>query len=128
MEDKGAEEMKIEHIGIIVEDIRKSAYELEKTGLGSFHFDVGEYYTGQTLLLGKSGGSPHIELIQVLEGNIPYNKVGFHHIGVLVEDMTQALVTTCYYIVGEARREGVHLVFLDTIKECGYLTELIQHD
>ena len=120
--------MKIEHIGIIVEDIRKSAYELERIGLGPFRFDVGEYYTGQTLLLGKSSGSPHIELIQVLEGCIPYNKIGFHHMGVLVENMTRALVATCYYVVGEARRDGVHSVFLDTIKEYGYLTELVQRD
>lgn len=120
--------MKIEHIGIIVEDIRKSAYELEKMGLGPFRFDAVEYYTGQTLLLGKSGGNPHIELIQVLEGYIPYNKIGFHHMGVLVEDMIQELIATCYYVVGEARREGVHLAFLDTVKEYGYLTELVQRD
>ena len=120
--------MKIEHIGIIVEDIRKSAYELEKIGMGPFHFDAVEYYTGQTLLLGKSGGDPHIELIQVLNGYIPYNRMGFHHMGILVENIAQALVTTYYRIIGEARREGVHLVFLDTIKEYGYLTELVQRD
>jgi len=141
----------LDQVALIVDDLDQAvrAY-WEKFGIGPWRIFTygrpmlqGMRYHGQPAefrfrtAFGQVGGM-RLELIQVVEGHTIYDDYaqergyGLHHVGVLVEDMAQALE--------EARQAGIavlqegwgfgldgdgHFAYLDTIPLIGMIVELI---
>ncbi len=119
--------MRLEHIGIIVKDIGETSQWFECLGWGPFSkTELYEYNDGKVSLWIKKYGN--IELISISKGELPYSKLGFHHIGIRVDMDSEMQAFMQYKKLASLSREGVYLEYYDTIKEVGYITELVQRD
>ncbi len=142
----------IAQIAILVPDLEKAVSNYyDKYGIGPWYF----YTYAKPLLKTMSYkgnqanysmrialaniGTLRIELIQPLEGESIYHDFitehgyGFHHLGLLVDDMTEALKTAedhNLHVIMDGEGFGLdgdgHYSYLDTEDELGVILELIQ--
>jgi methylmalonyl-CoA/ethylmalonyl-CoA epimerase len=132
----------ISQLGYIYKDIEKQATLLESYfGIQKFVFyenksDSYKYRGEKTKFWVKIGLSRifnfQIELIQLIDGNCIYKeliesgKEGFHHFGILVDDISSIrakFLKEGYEIVHEGGTSLYNVIYFDTIKELGVFLE-----
>jgi hypothetical protein len=132
-------------VGIIVEDVEKTARKLEELiGIGPFEILEPDYrdltFRGKVgkfkmkLALAKAG-PVQIELMQPLQGETIYEDFvkrkgyGLHHLGIKTEDMEQTvkeMKSKGFEVIQSGNRPGVKWAYLSTEQQVGLIFELIE--
>ena len=129
--------MKLDHIGIVVRDI-KPALEVYETALGLPLKEVAEVPDQQVRVAFLRLGESNIELVQPISDNSGIAKYlekrgeGIHHICIEVEDIEAALSRLRDHgvqLIDQQPRQGVHgrVAFIHPKGTHGVLLELIEH-
>ena len=134
--EKGKYFTKIDQIGIVLKDVKKTAKFLEKTfGIGPFLI----FETSTETTKGNIGvlqlGEVQIELIQILEGKTIHTQFmdkgreGLHHLAFFVKDLEKELARLKKQGIGVVEKGeifGYKYAYLDTEKSVGITFELVQ--
>jgi len=132
-------------VGVIVEDVEKTARKLEELiGIGPFEILEPDYrdltFRGKVgkfkmkLALAKAG-PVQIELMQPLQGETIYEDFvkrkgyGLHHLGIKTEDMEQTvkeMKSKGFEVIQSGNRPGVKWAYLSTEQQVGLIFELIE--
>jgi methylmalonyl-CoA epimerase len=132
------ESMKIDHIGIVVQDIQQ-ALKFYKSGLGLPLQEVVEVLDQQVEVAFLPLGESNIELVQPTSVDTGTAKFlekrgeGIHHICIEVEDIKAALGQLKAHdvqLIDEVPRKGAHgqVAFIHPKSAHGVLVELVEHD
>jgi methylmalonyl-CoA/ethylmalonyl-CoA epimerase len=120
---------KVNHVGIVVKDLKKTIERLESLGLGPFERFNPEWFpplVGEVMFRGKplrsktrmskvKVGNVELEIFQPVEGESPWKEFldshgeGIHHIGFLVDDLAGEvgkLSEKGAYVLQDGRWEG----------------------
>lgn len=130
--------MKIDHIGIVVQDIRQ-ALEAYEGALGLALREVREVPDQQVQVAFLPVGESNIELVRPLADGTGIARFlekrgeGIHHICLEVEDIEAALARLREQgvpLIDETPRQGAHgrVAFVHPKGMNGVLIELVQHD
>lgn len=134
----------IDHIGLVVKDVDKTAEHYTKIGLGPFHifeadvkgFVYQERQASHRLKIASGSGRPRIEMTQVLEGETPNADFlqkkgeGISHLGFHVDakdfdkvlaELAEAGVEPVFHRLNQGRP----IAYLNTDKIGGVMIELI---
>lgn len=130
--------MKIDHIGIVVRDIRE-ALRVYEAALGLPLEEVADVPDQKVQVAFLPIGESHIELVQPTSDDTGIARYlarrgeGIHHLCIEVEDIEAALVqlkTHDVPLIDETPRQGAHgrVAFLHPKGAHGVLIELVEHD
>jgi methylmalonyl-CoA/ethylmalonyl-CoA epimerase len=130
--------VKIDHIGIVVQDIQK-ALSVYRNALGLPLKEVVEVNDQQVQVAFLPIGESNIELVQPITDDSSIAKYvanrgeGIHHICIEVEDIEHALAQLKNHdvrLIDETPRQGAHgrVAFIHPKGAHGVLIELIEHD
>lgn len=130
--------MKIDHIGIVVQDIQQ-ALRVYQTALGLQLQEVMEIPEQEVEVAFLPLGESTLELVQPTSDGTGVAKFlqrrgeGIHHLCVQVEDIERALAQLKSHgvqLIDEAPRRGAHgqVAFVHPKGAHGVLIELVQHD
>ena len=130
--------MKIDHIGIVVRDVRQ-ALQVYQAALGLRLREVAELPDQSVQVAFLSLGESNLELVQPTSGDSGIAKFlanrgeGIHHICIEVEDIREVLAQLKGHgvpLIDEEPRRGVHgqVAFVHPKGAHGVLIELVEHD
>ena len=130
--------VKIDHIGIVVRDIRE-ALKVYETALGLPLAEVVEVPDQEVEVAFLPVGESNIELVKPTTGDTGIAKFldkrgeGIHHICIEVEDIEAALAQLKAHevqLIDEAPRQGAHgrVAFIHPKAMHGVLIELVEHE
>ena len=137
--------IEVVQVGVIVEDVEKTARKLEELiGIGPFEILEPDYrdltFQGKVgkfkmkLALAKAG-PVQIELMQPLQGETIYEDFvkrkgyGLHHLGIKTDDMEQTvkeMKSKGFEVIQSGNRPGVKWAYLSTEQQVGLIFELIE--